>query len=289
MSDNGNRHTNFLSLTYVEDRERIEHLASLVMTGHYNVCWCVHDKDLLQDGNPDKVHCHTVVHLQNGMSVSAFSKNFSIRERMVQKCKKGESIGDLDAALLYLIHADLDSRLAKKYQYPLSSIKGPMAGYARSRIMELLNKKKSNELKEADSFLTIQAYIEGSLYVTMSDVSRWAASNGHWAAFRRSSSIVRDIIKEHNAYLDKLQQKRDYEALGEQLKVRRDIESVYEAIGMRALKSLDLLLSQAGRPSVKLQSQIRYVEEVVEKSKGQVNVEIIKEMLRDGEEKGQAV
>ncbi len=284
MSESGNRHTNFVTLTYPSDRERVEHLASLVMTGHYNVCWCVHDKDNLEDGTPDQVHCHTVVHLQNGMSISAFSKNFAIRERMVRKCKKGEQLEDLDAALLYIIHADLDSRLAKKYQYPLSAIKGPMAEYARNRIMELLNKKKCNEVKEADSFLTIQAYIEGSLYVTMSDVSRWAASNGHWAAFRRSSSIVRDIIKEHNAYLDKLQQKRDYESLGEQLQIRRDIESVYEAIGIRALKSLDLLLAQAGRPSLKLRNQISYVEEVVEKSKGQVNVELIREMLRDGKE-----
>lgn len=278
------RHVNFLTLTYVEDRERVEHLAQLLLSGQSHLCWCVHDNDTLENGSSDKVHCHAIVHLDNAMTISAFSSRYHIRERMIQPCRKGDEIGDLDSALLYMIHADRKSRSEHKYQYPLSSIKGPWASYARSRITELFNKSSNSAQKEADSFLTIQAYIEGSLYVTMSDVSRWAASNGHWAAFRRSSSIVRDIIKEHNAYLDKLQQKRDYEALGEQLQIRRDIESVYEAIGIRALKSLDLMLAQVGRPSMKLRNQISYVEEVVEKSKGQVNVDLIKEMLRDGKE-----
>lgn len=278
------RHTNFVTQTYVEDRERIEHLASLVMNGYYQVCWCIHDKDHLENGEPAKPHCMTVVHLQNGMSISAFSSNFKIRDQFVKRCKKGEEIEDLDAALLYMIHADEDSRIKKKFQYPLSAIKGPMAEYARSRIMSILNKKKSNELKEADSFLTIKSMIDSSLYLSMSEVSQWAASNGHWAAFRRSASIFRDIIKEHNQYLRELDVKRDRARWEEELERRADESAVYEAVGYRALRTLDMLLEQAGRPSMKLKNQIRYVDEVVAKSKGQVCVEMIKEMLRDGKE-----
>lgn len=277
------RSVNFLSLTYVEDRERIEHLASLVMTGQYKVCWIVHDKDVLEDGTSDKSHCHAVVHLNNAMTKSAFSQNFSIRERMIQECRKGDEIEDLDSAFLYMIHADKKSRDKGKYQYDPQLIKGPMADYARERIKALLNKKKNSEQKEAESFLDIQCYIESSMYVTMTDLSRWAAQNGHWSCFRRSSSIIRDIIKEHNAYLDKLAADRDKARWQLELEERRDTESVYEAIGFRALRQLDLLLTQAGRPSLKLKQQISNVEQLVENpsSRGKVNVELIKEMLRE--------
>lgn len=279
----GTRSVNFLTLTYVEDRERIVHLASLVMTGQYKVSWIIHDKDVLEDGTPDKPHCHAVVHLNNAMTKSAFSQNYAIRERMIQECRKGDEIEDLDSAFLYMIHADKKSRDTGKYQYDSQLIKGPMADYARERIKALLNKKKNTEQKEADSFLDIQCYIESSMYVTMTDLSRWAAQNGHWSCFRRSSGIIRDIIKEHNAYLDKLAAERDKAKWQEELEDRRDTEAVYEAIGYRALRQLDLLLAQAGRPSLKLKQQIANVEQLVENpsTRGKVNVDLIKEMLRE--------
>lgn len=277
------RSVNFLTLTYVEDRERVEHLSSLVMTGQYKVCWLIHDKDVLEDGTHDKPHCHSVVHLNNAMTKSAFSQNFSIRERMIQECRKGDEIEDLDSAFLYLIHADKKSRDKCKYQYDPQLIKGPMADYARERIKALLNKKKNSEQKEADSFLDILTFIESSMYVTMTELSRWTAQNGYWACFRRSSGIIRDIIKEHNAYLDKLAAEHDMVQWQKDLEQRHDIESVYEAIGYRALRQLDLLLEQAGRPSLKLKHQISYVEKLVENkyTRGTVNVQLIKEMLRD--------
>lgn len=279
----GTRNVNFLTLTYVEDRERIEHLASLVMTGQYNVCWIVHDKDLLKDGTPDKPHCHTVVHLNNAMSKSAFSQNFAIRERMIQPCRKGDEIEDLESAFLYMIHADKKSRDEGKHPYDPQFIKGPMADYARERIKALLDKKKNSEQKEAEAFLDIQCYIESSMYVSMTDLSRWAAQNGYWSCFRRSSGIIRDIIKEHNAYMDKLAADRDKAKWQEELEERRNTEAVYEAIGFRALRQLDLLLTQAGRPSLKLKQQIASVEQIVENpsTRGKVNVKLIKEMLRE--------
>lgn len=277
------RHTNFVTQTYVEDRERVEHLASLVMNGFYNVCWVIHDRDIVETGDDAKPHCMAVVHLQNGMTISAFAKKFAIRDRLVRRCKKGEEIADLDAALLYMIHADEDSRIKGKFQYSVSDIKGPMAEYARSRITELLDKRKSKRVDEAESFLTVKSYIESNLYMTMSEVSQWAASNGHWSSFRRSASIFRDIIKEHNQYLRELDIKRERARWQEELEHRADEQSVYEAVGYRALRTLDMLLEQAGRPSMKLKRQISYIDEVVGKSKGKVNVELIKEMLRDGE------
>lgn len=278
----GTRFVNFLTLTYVEDRERIEHLSSLIMTGQYKVCWIIHDKDVLEDGTPDKPHCHAVIHLNNAMSKSAFSQNFAIRERFIQTCRKGDEIEDLDSAFLYMIHADKKSRGSGKFQYDSALIKGPMADYARARFKALLKKQKNSEQKEADSFLDILCFIESSLYVTMSDLSRWAAQNGHWSCFRRSSSIIRDVIKEHNSYLEKIQMQKDISKWQEDLERRADIESVYEAVGYRALKTLDLQLSRAGLPSLKLRKQINFIDDEISKhggTKGGVNVALIREML----------
>ncbi len=275
------RRVNFLTLTYPEDRERVEHLASLVMSGQYEVCWCVHDRDTLEDGSPEKPHCHCVVHLNNGMTKSAFCRNFSIRERMVKACSVGDEIEDLDGALLYLIHADHTSKSLGKYRYPLEKIKGPYAEQARSRIKKLLNRKKDSILNEADSFLHINCFIDSSLYLTMSQLATWCAQNGHWACFRRSSSIFRDIMRDHNAYLDKLNMQREIASIGERAKERRDIEGFYEAVGIRALQSLDSLLESAGRPSLKLKKQIADLDSLAYSSSGRANVEMIRYMLRN--------
>lgn len=275
------RKVNFLTLTYVEDRERIEHLASLVMFGQFQVCWCIHDKDVLDDGTPDKPHCHTVVHLNNGMTPSAFCQNFMIRERMVRQCSVGEEVEDLDGALLYMIHADKKSRSQGKYQYSLSSIKGPWAKYASQRILDLLNRKKDVIQKEADSFLAIQCFIDSSLYLSTSQLASWCAQNGHWACFRRASGVFRDILREHNEYLDKLQMQRDREEHLDRIQKQRDIDGFYQAVGIRALQSLDRLLNDAGLPSAKLKKQISDIDSIAYNSSGKANVEMIKYMLRN--------
>lgn len=275
------RRVNFLTETYVEDRERIEHLASLVMTGHFGVCWCIHDKDREPDGSLKKAHCHTVIHLDNAMSRSAFVRNFAIRDRMVQTCSVGDEIEDLDGALLYLIHADKKSRDEGKFQYPLESIKGPMANYARKRILQLLHRKDDSEKKESASFLTILEYIESSLHLTMTALSRWCAENGHWAAFRRSSGIIRDCLKEHNDYLAQIAATKDFYDYEEQLRVSHDKDVLYQELGVRALRTLNTLLHQAGKPSLKLIEQIEGSEEALEITKRKKMVELTEKRSSD--------
>lgn len=279
--DDDSRRVNWVSLTYPSDRERVEHLYSLVVTHQIPcVCWCVHDRDTDDNGVLKEVHCHTVIHLKNGMTASAFAENFCIRPRMFEPAYKDGDIKKLDDALLYLIHADETSKAKGKYQYPLEKIKGPWADYARERITFLLS-QPSKEVKESQSFFAITSFIENSLYLSTTAVAKWAASNGHWSNFRRSSSVYRDIIREHNEELRQKDIKRDMDSLGERIQERNDIEALYEAIGMRALRTLDGMLEKAGRPSLKLKNQIQYVDEVVHSSAGRVNVELIKEMLRD--------
>lgn len=277
------RRVNWVSLTYPSDRERVEHLYSLVVEHHQScVCWCVHDRDTNEKGEVMQAHCHTVIHLNNAMSASAFSSNFCIRPRMFEPAYKDGDIKNLDQAFLYLVHADDKSKAQGKYQYPFESIKGPWASYARERIEYLLS-QPSKEVKESQSFFAINSFIDSSLYLSVGALAKWCASNGHWSNFRRSSSIYRAIMEEHNDAL-RLKERREYmDSIPDRLKEREDIEALYEAVGMRALRSLDMMLEDAGRPSLKLKSQIAYVSEVANKTKGKVNVELIREMLRNVE------
>lgn len=275
------RRVNWVSLTYPSDRERVEHLYSLVVEHQQScVCWCVHDRDVDVNGEVKQAHCHTVIHLNNAMSASAFSTNFCIRPRMFEPAYKDGDIKNLDQAFLYLVHADDKSKAQGKYQYPLESIKGPWATYARERIEYLLS-QPSKEVKESQSFFAINTFIDSSLYLSVGALAKWCASNGHWSNFRRSSSIYRAIMEEHNEFLRKKERREYMDSIPDRIKEREDTEALYTAIGMRALRSLDMMLEDAGRPSLKLKQQISYVSELAQKTKGQVNVEIIREMLQD--------
>lgn len=280
------RCVNFLTESYNGDLERREHLGTVLLSDIQKICWITHDKDRDKDGNLLKPHTHAVIRVPNAMTISAFSKNFAIRERLIQPCKKGDEIEDLDNAFLYMIHGDERSKSLNKYQYSPMEIKGPWSNYARERIKKMQSpgfSAQKREAKESEDFLKILDYIDNSLYVSMSDLSRWAASSKLWSTFRRSSSIIRDVIKEHNSYLEKLAAEKDKEKWQEDLEARHEIESVYEAIGYRALRALDTQLAMINRPSMKLRHQISYIDELVEKSggkKGGVNVALIKEMLR---------
>lgn len=280
------RPVNFVTETYNEDEGRKEHLATVLLSGITNICWITHDKDTHENGEPKKPHTHAVIRVPNSMSISAFSKKYAIQDRLVQPCVKGDEIEDLDMAFLYMIHADNNSKNLGKFQYSPKDIKGPWAEYARQRISKICApgyKAERSAIKESRSFIQILDYIDNSLYVSMTDLSRWAASSGHWSAFRRSSGIIRDVIKEHNSYLEKIQLEKEREKWQEDLERRQEIESVYEAIGYRALKTLDLQFSRAGLPSLKLQNQIKFIDDEIARNggkKGGVNVALIKEMLR---------
>lgn len=256
------RRVNFLTETYVEDRERVQHLGTLLKKGITGVCWCIHDYDRANDGSLKKPHCHAVIHLENAMSLSAFCTNFVIRDRFVQTCTKGDELEDLDAALLYMVHADKKSRSEGKSPYPLDSIKGPMAEYAHQRITALLSRKKSRSSAddEGKDFLDILTYVESSLHLSMTELSRWCAENGHWASFRRSSGIVRDILREHNDYLDRLAERSEFEDYKDRLAAEHSKEAVFQELGIRALRGLNTLLHQTGKPSVQLCEQIESSE-----------------------------
>lgn len=267
---------NWVSLTYVEDRERIEHLASFLLSDKpiYTVCWCVHDKDEREeDGTFKKPHCQAVIRLPSAKTKTAFSRCFAIRERMFEPCSVGEECEDLDGALLYLIHADEKSRSLGKYQYSLDDIKGPWAPYARERIQYLLSRPKNrHDGDESADFLKILKFIEHSENLTMTNLSRWCAGNGLWAPFRRSSSIVKEILKEHNdAWYGR---KRATEA-----EVDARMEMFTEQTTLNALRHLSSLLAQCDRPNEELQADINRREQAYEiKKRKLVDMEMLRQI-----------
>lgn len=265
-------YVNWLSMTYVEDRESVEHLSSFLLRDKpiYTLCWCVHDKDVDEHGELKKVHRHAVVRLPFAKSRSAFAKCFAIRERMCEPCTAGQECEDLDSAFLYLIHADAKSQSEGKFQYPLEAIKGPWADYARERIRFILDKRNRYQRDESRDFLRILDFIDSQKSLSMTELSKWCALNGLWATFRRSGSIVRDVLREHNDAV--YAQKRVIQS-----KVDNLNEVLAEQSSLNALRQLERLLSQAGVPNAELQAETARKAEVLEiKRRKLVDMELLK-------------
>lgn len=276
------RFTSFLTLTYVEDRERVEHLASLLKAGNLQVAWAVHDKDIKEDGSLDKPHCHCVVHLRSAVTLSAFAKRYALNPAHVQICGRGEdtededSVNDCKGLFVYLIHGDRKSKAQGKYQYPLSVIKGPWATFACDWLQ---NKSKFRQDEEKDSFLQILDWIDGQGIISTADLCRWSASHGHYGALRRNQSLFRQILKEHNDDVRFAYQQRDYQAWVETETERRALrkqenEHLRRSSALRYAKSL---IDAAGGDSSSYDALIKQEQTDLKKV---VDMDLIRAMLR---------
>lgn len=276
------RFTSFLTLTYVEDRERVEHLASLLKAGNLQVAWAVHDKDLKEDGSFDKPHCHCVVHVRSAMTLSAFARRYALNPAHVQIAGRGEdtaddeSVKDCKGLFVYLIHGDRKSKTLGKYQYPLSVIKGPWATYVRDW---LRNKPKYKQDEEKDSFLQILDWIDNQGIISTSEFCRWSVSHGHYAAFRRNQSVLRQVVKEHNDDVRFAYQQKDYESWLE-LETERQAIRKQENEHLRrtsALRYAKSLIDQAGGDSSAYDSLIKVEQTQLKKV---VDMDLIRALIR---------
>lgn len=134
----GRRFVSFAVLSYPENSDYKVHIARCKHDG-FPYAYIIHDKDAREDGTPDKTHCHSLIRVPNGQTLSAFASKFRLEERFVQ------GISSYKDYALYLVHGDYDSKLAGKYQYDASLVQGTLAGEVRGII------KRHKEIKQASS------------------------------------------------------------------------------------------------------------------------------------------
>lgn len=278
MRNKTKRAVAFTTLTYLDDRESVEHIAALLKDGLAEVAWAIHDKDTVEDGSPAKAHRQSVIHLPYGMTLSAFAQKYAIDERKVQVLARGEEVEDCKGFFRYLIHADKKSRNSGKYQYPASAIKGPWADYIRTWLTS--QKGGSEKQNESDDIQMILDYIEASPVLSTAQLIRWAAQSGLYSTVRRAGGFLRDVLKEHNteyqAEMDRIENDRYFA----RVRAEHTKEAVYQELGIRALRSLNTSLHELGKPSLALQRQIELREE---QKLHTVNVAMIREMLHSND------
>lgn len=282
MIRNNKRAVAFTTLTYLEDRESVEHIAALLKDGLLEVAWAIHDKDTLDDGTPAKPHRQTVIHLPNGMTISAFAQKYAIDERKVQVLARGEEVEDCKGYFRYLIHADKTSRNAGKFQYPASAIKGPWANTIRAW---LISQKKNgfDGKKESEDIQMILDYIEASPILSTAQLIRWAAQSGLYSTVRRAGGFLRDILKEHNAAYHAEMNRIEAERYFARIRAEHSTEAVYQELGIRALRNTNRLLHELGKPSLALEQEIEHKENALRKT---VNVAMVREILHPSDNVG---
>lgn len=169
-------------LLYPTDESHV--LALEKIQSSYDYAYCLHDKDIAEDGSIKKAHWHVVIRFNQAVWSSAICKELGIEHNYIENVKR------FDNALQYLIHYN-DT---EKAQYTIDEVFGNL----KTKLVESINKvEKSEGEKVVELIQFIQEY-DGKLTVT--EFASYCAINGYWSEFRRSGAIFCKMIDEHNEH-----------------------------------------------------------------------------------------
>lgn len=144
--------------------------------------YCLHDKDVNEDGELKKPHIHWVGIKETSegkfcpVSVKAVSLAIGVESNYIDYARSVKS------AERYLIHADDDD----KYQYDYNEIK------TNHNLM-----KYFKERKEMFKSSKISDYIISARVTSVSELMPWIFENNLYSEFRRGYAIWHTIIREN--------------------------------------------------------------------------------------------
>lgn len=180
MSKDKYRSRVHMLLLYPTDESHV--LALEKIQASYDYAYCLHNKDIAEDGSIKKAHWHVVLRFNQAVWSSAICKELGIEHNYIENVKR------FDNALQYLIHYnDTD-----KAQYSVDEVFGNL----KSKLVESINKVEKSEGEKVVELIQFIKEYEGKLTVT--EFAPYCAINGYWAEFRRSGSIFCKMIEEHN-------------------------------------------------------------------------------------------
>ncbi len=175
---------NYALLLYMED-ETHKNALNYIKENYEYVC-ITHDRDIDKEtGELKKEHVHVVVRFENERFKKPVAKEFGITENRLQRVR------NLRGALLYLIHKNDNT----KTQYKIENLVGT------PKMLEKFEKYNRDAKSETEKIIEIIKYIESrDGMVTARKLTRYCLNNGLWSELRRSYSIIKDIVKEHNDF-----------------------------------------------------------------------------------------
>lgn len=186
------RSRNIAFVLYPEDKT---HEMALNILRQSPLQWCaiLHDKDY-ENGNLKKAHWHGLIRFSNAQTLAGVASRLGVAVNYLQSCS------DAVSYCQYLCHCgDLD-----KFQYPDTDIFGPFSDSARSYVLQARNCQQIVRISESEAFGEILQFIsdfDGLL--EFKTLCAWAVSVNLWGYFRQNFSIVRELVREHNAEFER--------------------------------------------------------------------------------------
>lgn len=187
MTENTNckRIINFACEAYLED-DNWDYPIKVANENGMKFLYAIHDKDIKEDGELKKKHCHILVHLNNAMTMTAIMKKFRVRYV--------EAVKDFIAYGVYLTHTDIKSKEEGKFLYGIEVLQGNCIEVIKNRIQKDNRSKKEND----NDILLILDFIDSCDYVSMNVLIRWCCNNNLYGVLRRAGRIITEVLYEHN-------------------------------------------------------------------------------------------
>lgn len=169
----------FRVLLYPDNLDHVAALSKILDFPQFS--YILHDKDVKEDGSPDKPHWHVCVWFSNARFIDGLAKELGIESRFVQLTTNATH------DLRYLVHADDPD----KFQYDISEVQTNMS-------FEL--QKALKDTAEEARVISILDLIDDEHHViSYSKFVRSICQKGLYSDFRRSYGIFSKCIDEHNS------------------------------------------------------------------------------------------
>ena len=172
----------FRLLLYPDDETHVKALKYI--KENYDYACILHDSDITENGEIKKEHYHVVIKFDNPVYNTSIIKQLGIKENYIQDCNS------IKQSLLYLIHYNN----SEKFQYSIDKVEGTLKNELEKYVIK-------NELLEENKIAIIMEYIDKEGYVHARELSKFCLENQLWSEYRRSYSIINDLVKEHNQML----------------------------------------------------------------------------------------
>lgn len=163
--------------------DRVVEVTEICIKNKFDYAFILHDKDKKDDGTLKKAHYHFRIFYKDKKTISAWAKIFNVKENEIEILK------DKKKAIQYLVHYNNED----KYQYNIEDI---ISNFDIKQYFA--NKSDENfDIKLITDYIsTIKTHIK------FSDLKDFVLDNNLWGSYRRSYSIIRDLVFEHNSMVD---------------------------------------------------------------------------------------
>lgn len=152
--------------------------------------YCLHDKDVSDDGQLLKPHYHLVISCKYPVRYTDILKKLELPESSVSLPVEGKSLKSFRSMVRYLVHADSP----KKYQYDLSEIGSSFD------VSEYFDSGSNDTVSSA--FVDLLNFMSDRKH-NRRDIALFAVQSGYIGYYRQYYRILWDIIdyEDFKAYL----------------------------------------------------------------------------------------